>query len=201
MADRQQRVTEQEPPALDGVGDDDLMRRVRARDQDAFAALYRRHDGAALSLALRICGERALAEDAVQEAFLSLWRSCSQYDARRGNLRSWVLTIVHNRAIDVLRRGAQDRGRVADEEIAMRLEADERTDHEVGRREQARALRAALDLLPVEQSSVIQLAYYGGYTQTEIAAMLDMPVGTVKGRMRLGLEKLRSQLLPEWLIL
>lgn len=201
MADRQQRVTEQEPPALDGVGDEDLMRRVRDRDQEAFAALYRRHDGAALSLALRICGERALAEDAVQEAFLSLWRSCSQYDARRGNLRSWVLTIVHNRAIDVLRRGAQDRGRVADEEIAKRLESDERTDHEVGRREQARALRAALDLLPVEQSCVIQLAYYGGYTQTEIAAMLGMPVGTVKGRMRLGLEKLRSQLLPERLII
>jgi len=170
---------------------------VRERDHMAFSAIFRRHHPAALALALRICGERSLAEDAVQEAFLSLWRSCARYDGQRGNVRSWVLTIVHNRAIDVLRRGAQDRRRVSDDGVAERVESLQSTELEAGRREQARELRYALELLPAEQSCVIRLAYYGGYTQAEIATMLGTPVGTVKGRMRLGLQKLRSQLISE----
>lgn len=189
---RQLGFNEPEPPALHRVADVDLIERARARDEEAFAALYRRHAGAARSLALRICGERQLAEEAVQEAFLAAWRKSGQYDGSRGNVRSWVLTIVHNRAIDMLRRGAQDRGRLSDERLAEQLESEQRTDQEARRREQARDLRRALEMLPVEQSSVIELAYYGGYSQSEIASLLSTPVGTVKGRMRLGLQKLRS---------
>ena len=177
--------------------DEGLMGLVRNRDQVAFAEIFRRHHAAAFARALRICGERSLAEDAVQEAFLSLWRSCARYDGQRGNVRSWVLTIVHNRAIDVLRRGAQDRFRVSEEGIAERVESLESTELEASRREQARELRCAMELLPAEQSCVLRLAYYGGYTHVEIAAMLDTPVGTVKGRMRLGLQKLRLQMVPE----
>jgi RNA polymerase sigma-70 factor (ECF subfamily) len=112
-------------------------------------------------------------------------------------VRTWVLGIVHNRAIDALRRGVvHDRGRVSDEGIEERLEAPERTEEEVGARDEAREIRVALDGLPAEQSHVIELAYYGGFSHSEIATMLDTPIGTIKGRMRLGLQKMRLQLGP-----
>jgi RNA polymerase sigma-70 factor, ECF subfamily len=183
--------------ALRRLADEDLMQLVAGNDADAFAVLYERHTNVAFSLAFRMCGKRAIAEEVVQEAFLSLWRSGSRYDRTRGSVRTWVLGIVHNRAIDALRRGTvHDQGRVSDEGIEERLEAPERTDVEVGRRDEAREIRAALEELPVEQSHVIELAYYGGFTHSEIASMLDMPIGTIKGRMRLGLQKLRTQLDP-----
>jgi RNA polymerase sigma-70 factor (ECF subfamily) len=145
-----------------------------------------------------MCGKRALAEDVVQEAFLSLWRSGARYDHTRGSVRTWVLGIVHNRAIDALRRVVvHDRGRVSDEGIEEQLEAAERTEQEVSRRDEARTIRAVLEALPADQSRVIELAYYGGFTHSEIATMLDTPVGTIKGRMRLGLQKMRSQLRSE----
>lgn len=179
--------------ALERLSDERLMEIIAiGRDQFAFGALYDRHVGVAFASALRICGERGLAEDAVQEAFLSLWRSRGRYDERRGNVRGWLLTIVRNRAIDVMRRAPQDRGALTEEPIEDRLEAVQRTELEAARREQARAIRAALESLPVEQSLVIQLAYYGGYTHSEIASMFATPVGTIKGRMRLGLQKLRT---------
>ncbi len=167
-----------------------LMRGGEAR---AFEVIYDRHSSVAFSLAYRICGTRSAAEDVVQEAFLSLWRSGARYDRTRGSVRTWVLGIVHNRAIDLLRRG-HDRHRASDEGIEERFEAPEQTEVEVARRDEARKIRAALDELPQEQSRVIELAFYGGYTHTEIAEMLDAPVGTVKGRMRLGMEKLRHAL-------
>jgi RNA polymerase sigma-70 factor (ECF subfamily) len=183
------------------LADEELMQLVREHDSAAFAVVYERHATAAFSLAFRMCGKRALAEDIVQEAFLSLWRSSARYDGTRGSLRTWVLGIVHNRAIDALRRGVvQDRGRVSDEGIEEQLEAAERTEHEVGRRDEAREIRAALVGLPPDQSRVIELAYYGGFSHSEIAAMLDTPVGTIKGRMRLGLQKMRSQLSSEQVI-
>jgi RNA polymerase sigma-70 factor, ECF subfamily len=191
------RSAESATAALRRLADEDLMQLVVENDASAFAVLYERHTNVAFSLAFRMCGKRAIAEEVVQDAFLSLWRSGSRYDRTRGSVRTWVLGIVHNRAIDALRRGiVHDRGRVSDEGIEERLEAPERTDQEVGRRDEAREIRAALEGLPVEQSHVIELAYYGGFTHSEIATMLDTPIGTIKGRMRLGLQKLRSQLAP-----
>ncbi|HTX62944.1 MAG TPA: sigma-70 family RNA polymerase sigma factor, partial [Acidimicrobiales bacterium] len=147
------------------------------------------------SLAYRMCGQRALAEDVVQEGFLSLWRSGARYEPARGSVRTWVLTVVRNRAIDALRRlTVHARRQVSDEGIEERLLATERTDVEAGRRAEAREVRAALEQLPDEQSRVIELAYFGGLTHVEIASMLDAPVGTVKGRMRLGLAKMRMAL-------
>jgi RNA polymerase sigma-70 factor, ECF subfamily len=183
--------------ALRRLADEDLMQLVAENDANAFAVLYERHTNVAFSLAFRMCGKRTIAEEVTQEAFLSMWRSGARYDRTRGSVRTWVLGIVHNRAIDVLRRGTlHDRGRVSDEGIEERLQAPDRTDLEVGRRDEAREIRQALDELPAEQSHVIELAYYGGFTHSEIATMLDTPIGTIKGRMRLGLQKLSSQLDP-----
>ena len=177
------------------LADEDLMQLVRRGDARAFETVYERHATAAFSLAYRMTGKRNLAEDVVQEAFLSLWRSGARYDRTRGSVRTWVLGIVHNRAIDALRRSmVHDRRRASDEGIEERFEARERTDVEVARLDEAQEIRDALQLLPVEQCRVIELAYYGCFTQTVIAAMLDTPIGTVKGRMRLGLEKMRAQL-------
>jgi RNA polymerase sigma-70 factor (ECF subfamily) len=180
---------------LRALADEDLMQLVSESEPAAFEIVYERHANAAFSLAYRMCGTRPLAEDVVQEAFVSMWRSGGRYDRRRGSVRTWLLGIVHNRAIDALRRNVvHDRRRASDEGLEERFAAPERTESEVARREDAREIREALRTLPDEQSRVIELAYYGGFTHTEIAEMLDAPIGTIKGRMRLGLEKLRGQL-------
>jgi RNA polymerase sigma-70 factor, ECF subfamily len=182
-------------PDMRGLADEELMELVDSGDTRAFEVIFDRHAGAGYSLALRMCGRRALAEDIVQEAFLSLWHSGSGYDRARGSVRSWVLSAVHNRAVDALRRTGAKAGRdVSDEGIAERLPAREATDTEVERREEARRVRSALDELPPDQRQVIELAYFGGLSHSQIAEMLDLPPGTVKGRMRLGLTKLRSAL-------
>ena len=180
---------------LRSLADEDVMQLVRRGDARAFEVIYERHSAAAFSLAYRMMGTRAGAEDVTQDAFLSLWRSGARYDRARGSVRTWVLGIVHHRAIDALRRATvHDRRRAGDEGIEERFEAAERTDVEAARREEAGTVRSALSSLPADQSQVIELAYFGGFTHTEIADMLDAPVGTVKGRMRLGLKKMRSQL-------
>ncbi|HEY2632001.1 MAG TPA: sigma-70 family RNA polymerase sigma factor [Solirubrobacteraceae bacterium] len=164
---------------------------VMEGDAHAFAVLYRRHARAAASLAAQMCPRPAIAEEVVQEAFLSFWRSCRNFDRRRGSVRTWVLGIVRNRAIDVLRQSATHEVEApGDQGVEEAIPALEFTDSEVSRRERSRELLEALGSLPAEQSCVITLAYYGGYTHTEIAAMLDTPIGTVKGRMRLGLSKM-----------
>ena len=171
------------------------MALVQGGDPRAFEVIFDRHCAAAFSLAYRMCGRRAMAEDVVQEAFMSLWRSGARYDRRRGSVRNWVLGVVHNRAIDAFRRGlVRDSRNVSDEGIADRLPAAEQTDVEVARREEARNVRQALDELPSEQRQVIELAYFGGFTHLQIAEMLELPAGTVKGRMRLGLTKMRIAL-------
>jgi RNA polymerase sigma-70 factor (ECF subfamily) len=171
------------------------MERVRTGEVRAFEAIFDRHGGAAFSLAYRMCGRRALAEDVVQEAFLSLWRSSAAYDPSRGSVRSWVLRVVHNRAIDAFRRDASKESRdVRDESAAERLASPERIDVEVERRDDARQVRGALEELPADQRQVIELAYFGGFSHSEIAEMLALPPGTVKGRMRLGLTKMRTAL-------
>jgi RNA polymerase sigma-70 factor (ECF subfamily) len=182
-------------PAVRTLADEDLMALVRDGDARAFEVIFDRHAGAAFSLAYRMCGRRATAEDIVQEAFVSLWRSGARYDRARGSVRSWVLSAVHNRAIDTFRReGAKSALDVSDEGLAERLESGERTDREAERLDDARQVRTALNELPGEQRQVIELAYFGGFTHTQIAEMLGLPPGTVKGRMRLGLSKLRVSL-------
>src|SRR4051795_2548057 len=177
------------------LADEELMQHVSRGDPRAFETVYDRHGGAAFSLAYRITGNRSAAEDAVQEAFISIWRSRARYEPERGSVRTWVLGIVHHRTIDTLRRNlVHDRRRTGAEGIEEEHEAKERTEVEVARRDEARTVRAALDTLPGDQNRVIELAYFGGFTHSEIADMLDMPLGTVKGRMRLGLDKLRRQL-------
>jgi RNA polymerase sigma-70 factor (ECF subfamily) len=176
------------------LADEDLMALVVCGDADAFQVVYDRHCTVAYSLAYRITGNRIAAEDVVQESFLALWRS-QGYDHTRGSVRRWVLGIVHNRAIDSVRRTlVHERRRVSDEGIEDRLEAKERTEVQVARQSDAEAVQAAIAQLPPEQSKVIELAYFGGFTHAEIAKMLETPIGTIKGRMRLGLDKLRGQL-------
>jgi RNA polymerase sigma-70 factor (ECF subfamily) len=177
------------------LADEEVMQLVQRGDPRAFELLYDRHGGAAYSLAYRIVGRQAAAEDVVQEALISIWRSRQRYDQTRGSVRTWILGIVRNRAIDGLRRNAvHDRRREPLEVELEQQEAPERTDVEVARREEARTVRGALEVLPADQRRTIELAYFGGFTHSQIAKLLDEPVGTVKGRMRLGLDKMRREL-------
>src|SRR5262245_15834835 len=177
------------------LADEEVMELVQRGDPRAFELLYDRHGGAAYSLAYRIVGKQAAAEDVVQEALLSIWRSRRRYDPTRGSVRTWILGIVHNRAVDGLRRSSvHERRRESLDVVEERFEARERTDVEVARREEARSVRGALETLPTEQRQTIELAYFGGFTQSQIAELMDEPVGTVKGRMRLGLDKMRREL-------
>lgn len=165
---------------------------VREGNADAFEVVFDRHANVAFSLAYRMCGSSARAEDVVQEAFLSLWRTGVRYDRARGSVRSWVLSAVHNRAIDALRREAPSGSReVFDERLIERLRSPYETAAEAERRDDARRVQSALEELPTDQRRVIELAYFGGFSHGQIAEMLDLPAGTVKGRMRLGLSKLR----------
>jgi RNA polymerase sigma-70 factor (ECF subfamily) len=192
---RLRRPAEHSRERLRGLADEELMQLVAANDADAFEVVLERHADAAFSLAYRMCGTRSLAEDVAQEAFLALWRNGARYDRARGSVRTWALGIVHNRAIDALRRnGVHERRRASDEGIEENLEAPERTDVQAIENAASNEIRGALDELPSEQRHVIELAYFGGFTHVEIASMLDTPVGTVKGRMRLGLHKLRAHL-------
>ncbi len=171
------------------------MARVQDGDPRAFEVIFDRHADVAFSLASRMCGRRATAEDVVQEAFLSLWRSGARYDSRRGSVRAWVLGVVHNRAIDLFRRETVRAGKdVSDDQAISRLASPMSTEREVDRRDEAGRVRAALSELPTEQRQVIELAYFGGFSHTQIADLLTLPAGTVKGRMRLGLTKLRVTL-------
>jgi RNA polymerase sigma-70 factor (ECF subfamily) len=180
-------------PIANRLSDQAIMALVVVGDPHAFALLYRRHVRAAVALATHMCSRPAIAEEVVQEAFLSVWRSRRHFDARRGSVRAWLLGIVRNRAIDVLRQSvAHELADSGDRPAEDLLEAPEQTEGEVGRRELARELLSAIDGLPPEQSRVIALAYYGGYTHAQIATMLDTPIGTVKGRMRLALRKMAS---------
>ena len=179
--------------------DAQLIQRVRADETgEAMRALYRTYSGELYGFTLNALGERGIAEEVVQEVFTRAWRHAESYDPGRGSVRTWVLGIVHNRAIDALRRTVvHERRRASDEGIEERFEARERTEVEAARREEASTIRGMLETLPDEQSRVIELAYFGGFTHSEIAEMLGAPIGTVKGRMRLGLEKLRGQLAPQ----
>jgi RNA polymerase sigma-70 factor, ECF subfamily len=184
------------PGELQRLADEDLMPLVGRQDPLAFEVFYDRHAGAAYSLAYRIVGSRSAAEDVTQEALLSIWRSGARYDRARGSVRAWTLGIVRNRAIDLLRKesGRSPQLATGGGELLERSAAEELTDSEALRRETAREVRGAIEDLPDDQSQVIHLAYYGGFSHSEIAEMLNQPLGTVKGRMRLAMEKIRATL-------
>lgn len=186
------------PPVHDRLrtlADEELMELVADNDADAFEVILERHADAAFSLAYRMCATRSMAEDVTQEAFLALWRGGARYDRSRGSVRTWALGIVHNRAVDALRRvSVHERRRCNEEGVQDTLEAPERTDSQAIGKAAASEVADALDALPSEQRHVIELAYFGGFTHMEIASMLDLPLGTVKGRMRLGLNRLRDEL-------
>jgi RNA polymerase sigma-70 factor (ECF subfamily) len=178
------------------LADEELMPLIGDKDPEAFEVFYDRHGGVAYSLAYRILGERSAAEDCTQEAFISIWRSGARFDRTRGSVRSWTLSIVRNRAIDALRSKAGKAPKLTfdDDAILEAQASNELTETEAMRHETATEVRGALEQLPGDQSKVIELAYFGGFSQSEIAAMLNVPLGTIKGRMRLGLEKIRGQL-------
>jgi RNA polymerase sigma-70 factor (ECF subfamily) len=193
---RRQRDVVTRGRSLKRLADEELMPFVNSKEPDAFEVFFDRHARAAYSLAYRIVGDRETAEEVSQEAFLSIWRSGARFDRTKGSVRSWLLGVVRNRAIDALRRAAGGGPRLdADDEAALAARpAPELTEVEALRRETTREVRGALEALPSEQSRVLKLAYFGGFSQSEIAKMLGMPLGTVKGRMRLGLEKIRANL-------
>ncbi len=168
---------------------------VERKDPAAFEIVYDRHGGAAFSLAYRMVGNRNAAEDVTQEAFLSLWRTGARYDRARGSVRTWLLGIVRNRAIDMLRHDVTRAPVVSyEEEVPEKPSEREDTDAEALRRDAARQVRGAIRVLPNDQLRVIELAYFGGLSHSEIASMLNMPLGTVKGRMRLAMDKIRAEL-------
>jgi RNA polymerase sigma-70 factor, ECF subfamily len=178
------------------LADEDLISLVEDDEPQAFAALYDRHSRAAFSLAYRMMGERQAAEDLAQEAFIKVWRGAGSYRGGRGSVRTWILSIVHNRGIDLLRSMATRR-RTQDkiEASAARSEPSEAFD-ETWRKTRRDQVREALKALPPEQFKILELAYFSGYTHVEIAGLLNLPLGTVKGRLRLGLRKMRG--LPAW---
>ena len=165
---------------------------VEADDAQAFATLYDRHSRPAYSLAYRMMGEKQAAEDLVQDAFLKVWRAAGSYRAERASVRTWLLSIVHNRGIDQLRSTASRR-RMQDrvEASAPKFQPSEEF-AESWRSSQREQVREALKSLPKEQLKILELAYFSGYTHVEIAELLGLPLGTVKGRMRLGLKKIRD---------
>jgi RNA polymerase sigma-70 factor (ECF subfamily) len=172
------------------MSDSTLMRLVARGDVDAFDELYRRHGRGALLHARRLGAPRELAEDVVQEAFVSLWRRAGQYHAERGAVGTWLGTIVRNRLTDAWRRAGARPAEVA-AELAPESVATTAGELAYGDR---LALRAVVSSLPAEQRQAIVLSYFGGLTHEQIADTSGAPLGTVKGRLRLGLEKLRFQM-------
>ena len=176
-----------------------LVARLAAGDEGALARLYDRYSRPAYSLARRICVDELLAEDVVQEVFLAVWRDPSKYVADRGAFSSWLLTLVHHKAVDAVRReGVHRRRQVAmDDETTDRLApATPGADVDAIGAVVAGDVRSALRDLPTEQRTAMMLAYYGGYTQREVAALVGVPLGTVKSRMFAAGARLRAALGP-----
>lgn len=180
---------------LGDARDADLFRRIAAGDEDAFRALFRRYAPTALALARRIVRQQNLAEEVMQEVFLSLWRDGDRFDARRGTARAWVMGMVHKRAVDAVRREEAQRRR-ADEASVLEAVEDpaEEVVEDLDRPHERLAVRAALDTLPSEQRQVIELMYFDGLSQTRISERLSLPLGTVKSRTRLAMRRLREAL-------
>jgi RNA polymerase sigma-70 factor (ECF subfamily) len=178
------------------VGDSRLMAEAAAGSVEAFAELYDRYRGQAYRVALAVCRDAGRGQDAVQDGFLSAWKSCGSYRRQQGTVAAWLLTVVRHRAIDLMRRDERhDVHRAGEDELKHRPAVDDVYESAI-RRDASHRLHASLALLPDAQQEVISLAYYGQLSHTEIASRLRLPAGTVKGRMRLGLQKLRAEIEP-----
>jgi RNA polymerase sigma-70 factor (ECF subfamily) len=177
--------------------DRDLMARLRRGDEDAFRSLFGRYAPTAKALAQRVVRRSHLAEEIVQEVFTAVWKDPGAYDQGRGSVRSWLMGMVHHRAVDLVRREESQRRRA---EAAIPEALEEQVDHadEVVRRldlpEERRIVQAALDLLPTEQRAVIQMMYFDGLSQSQIAERTGAPLGTVKSRTLLGMRRMRGAL-------
>jgi RNA polymerase sigma factor (sigma-70 family) len=178
-----------------GLRDGQLVELVAEKDAGALEALYDRYGRAAYSLARRILTEETLAQDVVQEVFLSLWRNAGRFDAGRGTVATYLLSMTHHRAVDVVRREENlRRWRTSDEGLELEADPKVRVEDEVEAAERRAEVRAALNELPDAQREALLLAYFGGYTQREVAALVGVPLGTVKTRMAAGMRKMKEAL-------
>jgi RNA polymerase sigma-70 factor (ECF subfamily) len=174
------------------LSDGGLLALCARGDSDAFAALYDRYARPAYSLALRIVRDPALAEDVVQDAFLAVWRGAARFDGRRARPSTWILSLVHHKAIDIVRR--ESSRRTEREEAAPEPVAADNVPHDAWLRLQREQVQTALASLPDPQREVLELSYFGGYSQSELATRLGQPLGTIKSRTHAGLSRLRELL-------
>lgn len=183
---------------LSQTRDHDLVRRIQDGDEDAFRGLFRRYAPNALALARRVVRQPFLAEEIVQEAFLAVWRNPGGYDLGRGSVKSWLMGMVHHRAVDTVRREESQRKRSEDPQLADVIPVEDIAQsvaEEMDLPGERRAVRTALEGLPAEQKHVIELMYFGGLSQSAIAERLELPLGTVKSRTLLGMRRLRRALM------
>jgi len=178
-------------------GDADLVRRIRAGERGAIDGLYERFRRPAFALARRILADDVLAEDVLQEVFVTVWRDPGAFDRSRGSVASWLLAMVHHKAVDAVRREESHRRRQAraEEDLARSVPTAARdVEDDVFTRSVSERVRVVLGALPAPQREALTLAYYGGYTQREVAALTGAPLGTVKTRMLAGMRRLREEL-------
>jgi RNA polymerase sigma-70 factor (ECF subfamily) len=180
------------PRDLAHLSDEALVALVARSDEVALGELYDRYGRVAYGLAYRTLRDATLAEDAVQEAFLAVWRSAARFVPERAKASTWILTLVHRRAVDLVRR--EERRRADSLEAAPEQETTETTDESAWLRYERERVQEALRKLPDQQREAIELAYYGGFTQSELAERLGLPLGTIKSRMFSGLSRLRELL-------
>jgi len=180
---------------LSAARDRQLVRRIEGGDEEAFRSLFDSYAPFAMALAVRVVRQTQLAEEIVQEAFLTLWRSPGVFDERRGSVKAWLMTMVHHRAVDVVRREASLRRRSDEMVVRIREETEDPTEAVVeavaapGERD---AVRNALRSLPDDQREVLELMYFGGLSQSQVAEKTGAPLGTVKSRALLGMRRMRS---------
>jgi RNA polymerase sigma-70 factor (ECF subfamily) len=182
---------------LSEARDRELVLRIRGGDEEAFRGLFARYAPTAMALARRVVLKAHLAEEIVQEVFLALWKNPDAYDQRRGSVRSWLMAMVHHRAVDLVRREEAYRRRAEEQVAEARAMAPDPADQvaeEIDLPRERQAVRAALVDLPEEQRRVIELMYFDGLSQSRIAERLGLPLGTVKSRTLLGMRKLRAAL-------
>ncbi len=179
------------------LGDHQLMYRVAMAEKEALEALYTRYSSSVYSLAMFMLKQEALAEEVTQDIFLNIWSKASSYKAERGEPKSWIMSVAHHRIVDVIRSRRRTQN-VTDPGAYDRLEtlpsSRISTEEEVERRIEREYILEALNTLPPEQREVIMLAYFEGYSQSEMAKILNQPLGTVKTRVRLAMKKLRAAL-------